>query len=732
LANQWETSLLKYRISKNYMQEKGPPEWVWQDNIHVRPGGSTERGIQPDDAFVRSVEKQYEKITQELINSNPTASELEEWINFKTGILNKVKGDNLTAKGRIYKEDGSFTQTPLGYPLSRRIGWQTKNKPAQIGNRILLPLYSDGLEMSIFAITDDFGATWDFSTPIVGIANIQASIAKKKNGHLVAYMRDNGPPPMRHPMSTSKDRGMTWSNVVDSNVPNPGSGSDVVTLQNGNWVIAYNNTEDGRNSLALSMSEDEGKSWSHTRHLVLDKNAAPMTGAYPSIIAADDGSQIHVIFSFTKTVDGKKKENIRHISINEEWIREGDQNKIHNFNVGAAIRKITPNPLLPISGGMGPTQTAVKQAGDLFARAIVFEKDNERVAIVNIDNLGWPSALGNKSRALIPNIKAENILIGATHTHSGPDAYAFPDASGRSNADLEYLDWCVQQIADAVNEASNNLEPAFLKIGEDEAKGKIAFNYYAEDLYDPRCDVIQAIRTDPSNKNKVIATLVNYAIHPEVIGSKEGVLSPDLCGPLYDRIESKTGGIALFMNGAQGGMVTADNRIEPDSDIRNYEECVRIGNLLADEALRIIENAPIQKNPELYAKAKKVNFPVDSEMLRFVLENSPLSNDLNGDNTISTQLNLLNIGSAQILTIPGEALPNIGYYLKRNMNGQQNMLFGLTNDAFGYILTKEDFNSFKKYNYITRTSLGENTADILIKESLKLVNSSPTPVPVTQ
>lgn len=55
--------------------------------------------------------------------------------------------------------------------------------------------------------------------------------------------------------------------------------------------------------------------------------------------------------------------------------------------------------------------------------------------------------------------------------------------------------------------------------------------------------------------------LVNYAIHPEVIGSGQGILSPDLCGPLYDRIEAKVGGVAIFMNGAQGGMVTADVRL---------------------------------------------------------------------------------------------------------------------------------------------------------------------------
>lgn len=101
--------------------------------------------------------------------------------------------------------------------------------------------------------------------------------------------------------------------------------------------------------------------------------------------------------------------------------------------------------------------------------------------------------------------------------------------------------------------------------------------------------------------------------------------------------------------------------------------------------------------------------------------------DISKTNTINTRVNLLNIGTAQVLTIPGEALPNIGFYLKRKMPTEHAFLFGLTNDAFGYILTKVDFNSFKRYDYICRTSLGERTGEIYIEEALDLVEKSPKP-----
>ncbi|MBX2871963.1 MAG: hypothetical protein KTR30_07685 [Saprospiraceae bacterium] len=394
------------------------------------------------------------------------------------------------------------------------------------------------------------------------------------------------------------------------------------------------------------------------------------------------------------------------------------------LQAGAAVRVITPSPLLPISGGVGVPKDADEQKGDLFVRALVLQQGDTKMAIVNIDNLGWPAALGDRSRALIKGIPAENILIGATHTHSGPDAYAFPNEKGETRADLKYLDWCVKEVAAAVNEAQSNVQAADLIVAEGEAKGKIAFNYYAEQLYDPRCNIIQLLQKTGENQGEVIATLVNYAIHPEVIGSKEGILSPDLCGPLYTRIEEQVGGVALFMNGALGGMVTADNRLEGGGDARTWEECIRIGTLLADEALRIVATATIETEPTIRCWSKRIKFPVESEMMRFIIKHSPIQTESFDGSSVSTQLNLLQIGPAQILTIPGEALPNIGYYLKRKMNGKQNLLFGLTNDAFGYILTEVDFNSFKRYDYISRTSLGEMTGEILIKEALKLIEAA--------
>src|SRR6187399_1938619 len=108
------------------------------------------------------------------------------------------------------------------------------------------------------------------------------------------------------------------------------------------------------------------------------------------------------------------------------------------FLAAAAKRIITPDPLLPVSGGMGQPSPVRMKMGDLTARAMVFRAGTETVAFVSVDVIGFPSALGDKARALVKGLAPDRILIGATHTHSAPDCYAFPDGKGGHTGSLKY------------------------------------------------------------------------------------------------------------------------------------------------------------------------------------------------------------------------------------------------------------------------------------------------------
>ncbi len=328
IANQWSTSLPKYRISNNYMQKSGPPQWQWQDVIHFKPGDKTERGIQPGDKFVKSVAEQI-KIERKYFESlDAGEKELKMFDNYAAEMLSKARGEDMIRDGQLVLSDGKKKAAKLGYPYFRRMGWQTKNKAVFVGNRIIIPFYSDGFNFSIMAITDDFGKTWQFSNPLVGMGNIQPTMAFKKDGTIVAYMRDNGPPPKRHMVSESRDNGMSWSPVIDSDIENEGSGSDMVTLKNGHWALAYNDTENGRYTLAVTLSDDEGKTWKWKRHIERDLNKNPKkrdSFSYPSIIQGKDG-MIHVVYSYHKyNTHSYDEDTIKYIRFYEDWIKERDE-----------------------------------------------------------------------------------------------------------------------------------------------------------------------------------------------------------------------------------------------------------------------------------------------------------------------------------------------------------------------------------------------------------------------
>lgn len=328
LANQWETSIPMYRISEDY-NNPGAPIWSWQDIIFAKPGGNTERGIQPADRFVEAVSQQL--VEYEVYLKEELIQEIQEdkqdylimlWDKYKLKIDSLAKGENMIRRGRLLEGDTEI-DVQIGYPLSRRIGWQTKNKPIIIGDRIIIPFYSDGFDCSLFAITDDLGKTWKFSNPVLGGIGIQPTIAITREGSLAAYLRDNGPPPKRMQRTNSDDGGMTWSIAKDVELPNPGAGFDMATLASGEWLIVYNHTEDGRHDLTVAISDNDGKSWNWKKKIEYDDRKEKATSShYPAVIQGANGV-IHTVYSYHhKDRDEGPGKTIKYASFPVSWVKE--------------------------------------------------------------------------------------------------------------------------------------------------------------------------------------------------------------------------------------------------------------------------------------------------------------------------------------------------------------------------------------------------------------------------
>ena len=275
VANTWESCLTRYRVSSDYSGD-GPPEWEWQGTIFLKPANFREKML---------------AVLDQMLAAQPELA---------------ARLDEPAAKVRALLED----------KLSHRMGWQPRCKPAVLpGGRILLPLYSDTFSVAVMAVSDDGGATWYGSEPLVGYGNIQPAVLRRDDGALVAYMRENGPR-RRIRVAESADDGLTWGPVGESELPNPGSGLDAVRLANGHWLLVYNDTTAGRSSLAVSISDDEGRTWRWTRHLERQERGSYH---YPAVIQGRDGT-IHAVYSYF--VEGGK--SMKHAAFNEAWVQAGD------------------------------------------------------------------------------------------------------------------------------------------------------------------------------------------------------------------------------------------------------------------------------------------------------------------------------------------------------------------------------------------------------------------------
>src|SRR5579862_4740125 len=131
---------------------------------------------------------------------------------------------------------------------------------------------------------------------------------------------------------------------------------------------------------------------------------------------------------------------------------------VADFRAAIAVRTVTPDPLLPVIGGIGTGRAVNRKEGDLTVRALALEEGTNRVVIVSSDFLGFPALLGNQVRQAVSAVPPQNILIGATHTHSAPDTYGFPDQNGKTSADPKYLASVCARMAEAIKEAIAKLQ----------------------------------------------------------------------------------------------------------------------------------------------------------------------------------------------------------------------------------------------------------------------------------
>lgn len=183
-----------------------------------------------------------------------------------------------------------------------------KNKPVQLANGdILCPTSNETTEKPSkwqvkFERTSDLGATWtktDYLNDGLTISAIQPSILFLGGEKLLAIGRTRQQHVFR---IASDDGGKTWGAMTLTDLPNPNSGTDAVTLRDGRHLLVYNHTPKGRSPLNVAVTKD-GTTWQAA--LVLESE--PGEYSYPAIIQTSDGL-VHITYTW-------KRQRLRHVVV---------------------------------------------------------------------------------------------------------------------------------------------------------------------------------------------------------------------------------------------------------------------------------------------------------------------------------------------------------------------------------------------------------------------------------
>lgn len=190
-------------------------------------------------------------------------------------------------------------------------GLMFRSRPLWLADRVIVPVYDETTWQSRMMISEDGGQSWRLTEPIsTPQGNIHPCLVELPDGRLLAYLRTGGRGGVIW-RTESPDRGDTWTQPTPTPIPNPNSGLDLLRLQSGRLVLAFNNHDRRRTPLCVALAEED-EQWRWVRTL----EDGPGEFSYPTLIQSPDGD-IHMVYTY-------QRQHIHYARFDERWLLEGE------------------------------------------------------------------------------------------------------------------------------------------------------------------------------------------------------------------------------------------------------------------------------------------------------------------------------------------------------------------------------------------------------------------------
>ena len=404
--------------------------------------------------------------------------------------------------------------------------------------------------------------------------------------------------------------------------------------------------------------------------------------------------------------------------------------------------------------GFGNNRVATGVHDELWARCVAMQAGERPLVMCAVDLIGVFLDDTQRIRAAIRK-KFENadVVIASTHVHEGPDAMGqWGPSQGVSGINDAYMAFMTERTAGAAVAALEAMKPARASV--ETVHNPELDGFISDDRppikHDP--DLILLALADTAGKP--VATVVNWANHPETLGSKNTLLTADYPHYLREQLEAKRGGIAVLWNGAVGGMQSPlgakvkDPETGAEVKDGTFEKAGIIGRRVANLAAEALVSAKPAAVDAIWFRESLIRIPMTNPGFQMaakagVFKGRKQPNE-DGTTTVPTGLIRLMSGGKPVLEIaliPGEMYPELSLggverysgsdypdapiepAIKGMMTARHRMLVGLANDEVGYIIPKVEWDEKPPYldgrkHYGEVNSLGPDTAP-RIAESLR-------------